>query len=48
MVPRGYWNRANISPFWRTYKANQQEEANLTVIKPAEYKVTDITEVVNA
>jgi hypothetical protein len=48
MIPRGYWNRANISSLWRTHKANQHEEANLTVIKPEEYKVTDIAEVLNA
>ncbi len=44
MVPRGHWSRKNISSFWKQFKI-AQEEANLTVIKPAEYKLADITEV---
>jgi hypothetical protein len=37
MVPRGHWNVTSISSFWKTFKANQQEEVNLTDIKLAEY-----------
>jgi hypothetical protein len=48
MVPGGHWSKENISSFWKKFKAAQEEEANLTEIKPAEYKVTDIAEVVNA
>jgi hypothetical protein len=48
MVPGGHWSKENISSFWKKFKAAQEEEANLTEIKSAEYKVTDITEVVNA
>jgi hypothetical protein len=44
MVPRGHWSRKNISSFWKQFKL-AQEEANLTVIKPAEYKMADIAEV---
>jgi hypothetical protein len=38
MVPRGHWSRENISFFWRNFKAEQEEETKLAVIKPAEYK----------
>ncbi len=44
MVPRGHWSREKISSIWKKYKA-AQEESNVTVIKPAEYKVADIAEV---
>lgn len=45
MVPRGHWSKGNISAFWRNFKVEQQEEINLAVIKPAEYKEVNITAV---
>jgi hypothetical protein len=48
MVPRGHWSKENISTFWRNFKTEQEEEANLAIIKPAEYKEVDITSVAEA
>jgi hypothetical protein len=42
------WSRENISSFRRNFKAEQQEEANLAVIRPAEYKEVDIVTVAEA
>jgi hypothetical protein len=30
MVPRGHWSKENISSFWKKFKIDQQEEANLS------------------
>jgi hypothetical protein len=47
MVPMGHWSiRDNIYSFWKKFKIEQMEEANLAVIKPAEYKAIDMATVV--
>jgi hypothetical protein len=48
MVSRGHCSRENISAFWRNFKLDQQEEANLAIIKPAEYHEVDIDKIAEA
>ncbi len=42
MVPKGHWNNTAIKNFWIEYK----EELCLADIKPAEYKVTNVADII--